>query len=545
MDVYKRQYNCRGCGMKHGKPTGRGCKNVRNGEGNSAVQGKRAVTNIMVEQAANTQTLQEVENTDNLHMTTARVGAQEIQADGTIQNNDCSEYVRKSDLDSFMEEMKSMFSQTQERLLKIESKEKEVDLPAAECNIEDAMHSQESGNKLHGKDSATDSADVQAEVVFKAGEVERTVKTVENSQRTCASGDKQNSRLDESQMMSLFAEMRSFVEEARAGIHQNTGGSSALASTEEQCFGGSSALASTEEQSIQENASGSEDTQVQTGSSSKRVDTQVKPGGSIQRGSDFSGQFNNNAVSMDQTRGITDGNGVNVNSLRMNADIINRASARLAELGVTESMVNESVGNVHVADNKGRKSGAVSKATDRIVKSTDWPHYHIVGGIDMTPSSYEELSLGEFVLGFIRMLQDVDSVYDKDLMLEVLRDILEDSVDFSWQNAKAFFRSTALQVEQGKLKWSDYEVIQKRRFIQCRVNKSTNNAMVVPKKSTKQLSQGSSCCAAFQTGVCDKRFDHAPFVHACSYCWANKGILVKHREIDCHTLANKEASKNV
>ena len=85
--------------------------------------------------------------------------------------------------------------------------------------------------------------------------------------------------------------------------------------------------------------------------------------------SSSTGQFNNIAVSIYQTRRITDGNGFNTNSLRMN-DVINRASARLAELGVTESMVNESVGNVHVADNvdKGRKSGAVSKATGACCK---------------------------------------------------------------------------------------------------------------------------------------------------------------------------------
>ena len=103
------------------------------------------------------------------------------------------------------------------------------------------------------------------------------------------------------------------------------------------------------------------------------------------------------------------------------------------------------------------------------------------------------------MLGFIRMLQDVYSVYDKNLMLEVLRDVLEDKVGFSWQNAKAFFRSTALEVERGKLKWIDSAIIQKCRFIQCRINKSTDDTNMVPIKSTKQLPQGSSRCADFHT----------------------------------------------
>ena len=532
MDVYKRQYNCRGCGMKHGKPTGRGCKNVRNGEGNSAVQGKRAVTNIMVEQAANTQTLQEVENTDNLHMTTARVGAQEIQADGSIQNNDCSEYVRKSDLDSFMEEMKSMFSQTQERLLKIESKEKEVDLPAAECNIEDAMHSQESGNKLHGKDSTTDSADVQAEVVFKAGEVERTVKTVENSQKTCASGDKQNSGCSsvnattnqevQNDLATLMSELRALIGAAKDDR------SSALASTVGAQRVGTEALASPGLLgSMEESTLAS----TEVAAKAHRMDFQH-----------VEEQLNNNAASGVPMACATDKQSVNNDNIKDNAFVMKQAVKRLAELGIQEVMEDDPV--MHSSNSsKGRRSGAVSKSTDKIVKFTDWPHYHISRGLNLTASSYEELSLGEFCLGFVRMVMEDESAFDLRTMFELLGDILEDSVDFTWLNAKAFFKSIARDVEKGRLNWSDKDIIQKRRFTISRVFKPNNNNFKYPADTNsnfvKQMPSGGSCCALFQTNECDKKFDHGAYLHSCAYCWKHKNMLYKHSESQCFSKAKE------
>ena len=79
---------------------------------------------------------------------------------------------------------------------------------------------------------------------------------------------------------------------------------------------------------------------------------------------------------------------------------------------------------------RGKKSGSVSKATDQIKKVLDWPHYHVTKGVNMEPADYEDLSWEEFVLGFVRMLRDPDCEFDVAILLEILENLLEDSIDF-------------------------------------------------------------------------------------------------------------------
>ena len=143
-------------------------------------------------------------------------------------------------------------------------------------------------------------------------------------------------------------------------------------------------------------------------------------------------QCNNNAGQIQ--RGIDDL--LNNDSLKNDSDLVNLAAKRLAELGLQVTQDSDVLQSKSGYAGKGKKSGAVSKATDKVVKESDWPYYHITRGVDLMPSSYDELSLDEFCLGYIRMLRDADSKFNLHIMLEVLEDMLEDTVDFSWKNVK-------------------------------------------------------------------------------------------------------------
>ena len=222
--------------------------------------------------------------------------------------------------------------------------------------------------------------------------------------------------------------------------------------------------------------------------------------------------------------------------------MVNLAAKRLAELGLQATHDSDVLQSKSRYACKGKKSVAVSKATDKVVKESDWPHYHITRGVDLMPSSYDELSLDEFCLGYIRMLRDPDSKFNLHVMLEILENLLEDTVDFSWKNVKGYYKSLALAIEQGKLKWEDTAAIQKRRFTQCRVFKP-NLKSASEIRFVKTMPQGGSCCKLYQAEECDRDEDHFPYVHACLYCWQHKHGLHKHNESQCFSRSREMSQK--
>ena len=236
------------------------------------------------------------------------------------------------------------------------------------------------------------------------------------------------------------------------------------------------------------------------------------------------------------------GNAITIETLKNNVEVVNRAAQRIHELNLQEYDLPDAMKIGTGSINRGKKSGSVSKASDKVIKDLDWPHYHITRGINLTPSSYEELSLEEFILGYIRMLRDTDSTFDKDVMLEVLEDLMEDTIDFSWGNAKGFYKSIGLEIERGKFAWDDSATIQKKRFTKCRVQKSGAKQEVKPKKQI-QVPDNAVCCPQYQSGQCDKRFDHLPLIHACAFCFTNRNVVHKHKESDCF-FKPKDNSKN-
>ena len=241
-------------------------------------------------------------------------------------------------------------------------------------------------------------------------------------------------------------------------------------------------------------------------------------------------------------RQVHEWNQPNFDVIKNAPGVMQQAAARLNQLGLTKTHDGHLQAESFNPLNKGRRSGSICKASDKIVMDMDWPHYHITRGVNLVPSSYEELTQEEFQLGYIRMLRDPDSQFNMSVMLEILEDLLEDTVDFGWQNVKGYYKSLGLEVERGKLRWSDKAAIQKRRFTQCRVIKSVQKPNS-EKKQTRQVPLNSQCCAMFNSNACTHKGDHAPYIHSCTYCFNNKNVVNRHKEQDCF-FKMRELSKN-
>ena len=227
-------------------------------------------------------------------------------------------------------------------------------------------------------------------------------------------------------------------------------------------------------------------------------------------------------------------------SLRKDRVTMDAVAAKLAEWGVVEDEAQPSTSGVLTWRAGAKKSGAVSKGTDNIKKVIDWPHFHIRQGPKRTVPTFEEISSHEFVLGFLRMIRDPASKYDKDRMLEVLSDVMEDTIDFGWENAKGFYNMVGQDIEQNKLDWND-----KQALLQMRLTHSRTVLPPAQSKPNKPVgSARAKCCAAFQRGTCDQEGNHGPYKHACDYCYRTKNMFFPHPEPECKS-KQFAPSKNV
>ena len=89
----------------------------------------------------------------------------------------------------------------------------------------------------------------------------------------------------------------------------------------------------------------------------------------------------------------------------------------------------------------------------------NWPHEYIWGGSNKQCISYDQLNLSVFVHGFVKRVLDEDILKYKEKMLSCLCDLMKDSNDFTWINAKASHAVLLCEMEQGGITWSSASCI--------------------------------------------------------------------------------------
>ena len=112
------------------------------------------------------------------------------------------------------------------------------------------------------------------------------------------------------------------------------------------------------------------------------------------------------------------------NSLRTNLRLMAQAASRLARLEGDEA--DDDI-DQYIPRNRGKKPGSLRVATDLVKHSIDWPHMHVrrmVQGKRKT-LAYAELSVEEFVYGFLTMLENPDCKMDMRTMIKLLRILMQ------------------------------------------------------------------------------------------------------------------------
>ena len=131
--------------------------------------------------------------------------------------------------------------------------------------------------------------------------------------------------------------------------------------------------------------------------------------------------------------------------LRNNESFQAEADKRLAEL----AKLNESA-------TKGRlKSQRGGPGDVMVQKIVDWPQNFILTGNRKVRPTYDDLTMSQWVSGFVRCIQEEKSEAAKSSMLDYLGNLMEDASNFSWESAKASHAIVLTNMEADRLQWTE------------------------------------------------------------------------------------------
>ena len=93
---------------------------------------------------------------------------------------------------------------------------------------------------------------------------------------------------------------------------------------------------------------------------------------------------------------------------------------------------------------------------DVLVKNkVAWPHEAILGGVNRTRLSYDQLSMSQWVQGFCKNMLDEPDKKIRENMIQYMGELFEDATDFSWQGAKAAYAVLLCEFERGTVNWEN------------------------------------------------------------------------------------------
>ena len=228
-----------------------------------------------------------------------------------------------------------------------------------------------------------------------------------------------------------------------------------------------------------------------------------------------------------------------IRDLRRDYCVEREVNRRLAELDVDDEVLEPP--RQGSRRSRGKRSGAARTVQDKVVRDIDWPHFHIYTPPGAEPMTYERLSVQEFTYGYMLMVDQPDASFDRQVMWELLKILMEDATEYPWENVLNFFGVVGSHVENDRMEWSDTEGIAKLRVKQSQ--KHDVVAVIPTAAAPKQ--EKIRYCGPYQKGSCPERGDHAGLRHICAYCFRVKSAPYPHPEAECRRKSMGEQPKNL
>ena len=96
-------------------------------------------------------------------------------------------------------------------------------------------------------------------------------------------------------------------------------------------------------------------------------------------------------------------------------------------------------------------------------KEVPWPQNFILSGTTKSRTTYDSLTMSQWVSGFSQIIREETDPQTKNFMLDYLSDIMDDSQDFGWPSAKGAHAVLLCQMEQDKIQWHETSKIDRVR----------------------------------------------------------------------------------
>ena len=154
--------------------------------------------------------------------------------------------------------------------------------------------------------------------------------------------------------------------------------------------------------------------------------------------------------------------------------------------------------------------------------------------------TFERVSIPEFIFGYMQMVDQTAAWFDRAIMWDLLKSMMEDATEFPWANVKNFFLIIGSQVENERLEWADTVTIDK-----CRVKYSQKHEVVIKKGNpTATPAEKLRYCGPYQKGQCVEQGDHGGLKHMCAFCYKVKATPYPQMESDYRRWSVAEQPKN-
>ena len=211
-----------------------------------------------------------------------------------------------------------------------------------------------------------------------------------------------------------------------------------------------------------------------------------------------------------------------LDSLRSNPLIQQLVEERIAALEARMKL--EIQGGMH----KRRKSGRYNVAdTPHITPHLRWPNESCVIGTARKRVTFDELLLGQFVIGFVNNVMDTQHVSMMKNMLTELVETVKLAENISWPIARGAFAASMLKIEDESISWSDTRTLADQRLTYSQsavfAGSTTMSPRIPPTSGNGSIKK--IACKWYNDGTCPHSADHLDaagvtlFKHSCLYCF--------------------------
>ena len=170
-----------------------------------------------------------------------------------------------------------------------------------------------------------------------------------------------------------------------------------------------------------------------------------------------------------------------------------------------------------------------------------WPNESCPVGISRKRAIYDDLTLGQFVVGFLANVLGTPHQDTCRNMIHKLMETVKLAENLSWPIARGAFAVSMQKLEDETLAWSDKRTLADKRLTYLQSAVFSGSVTLFPKPTQQPPPMGKRVvCKWYNEGSCPHQQDHTDtnglmtFRHICMYCFGQPKRNNVDTEIECN-----------